>query len=165
MLVYWCSVWDNYFKMEQRCICSQTLLSSSSMCNVGHARSSVRWLPGSLLSLTVRVHWPVLASVSWSAKRLGRLSRNVGKLCRICCARGSTFLSHVHSGLNRQDPVSWGISWAHSVQKIMVWLLLSGILFWSCCGLWPSFLVVRSVFCFCMVSWLFCRRWWLIKKK
>ena len=78
--------------------------------DVGHARSSVRWLPGSLLSLTVRVHWPVLASVGWSAKRLGRLSRNVGKLCRICCARGSTFLSRVHSGLNQQDPVSCGIS-------------------------------------------------------
>jgi len=49
---------------------------------------------------------PKLASVGWSAKRLVRLSRNVGKLCRICCARGSTFLSHVHSGLNQQDPVS-----------------------------------------------------------
>ena len=79
---------------------------------------------------------PKLASVGQSAKRLGGLSRNVGKLCRICSARGSPFfLSHIHSGLNQQDPVSWDVSWARSVQCVDGRLWFSASCLASCPGL------------------------------
>ena len=79
---------------------------------------------------------PKLASVGQSAKRLGGLSRNVGKLCRICSARGSPFfLSHIHSGLNQQDPVSWDVSWARSVQCVDGRLWFSASCLVSCPGL------------------------------
>ena len=79
-----------------------------------HAKSSGRWLLGSPPSTVVRQ----FAHIAWcpvqclQAKTVGVLSPGVGRSEE--CAQEFAHQSHIHSGLNQQDPISSGVFLAHS---------------------------------------------------